>query len=157
MGVMIEFNKILLEFQRIFLDSSILIYHLEDIKPYSMFTREIFTFIANGSLECVLSTISITELLTKPFKEKKESQIAIFETFILSLPKTRIVAPIYSIALQSAMLRAKYGLRTPDAILFSTAKEEGCDAFITNDIPLKKLENEGIAVIVLSEFLNYQV
>ena len=81
MGIATDFYRILPEFKCVFLDSSILIYHLEYIRPYSTFTKEIFTSLANGNLECVLSTISITELLTKPFKEKKESQIAIFETW----------------------------------------------------------------------------
>jgi predicted nucleic acid-binding protein len=150
----IDFRRTLFQFRRVFLDSAILIYHLEDIEPYSILTADVFTALASRSLEGILSTVSITELLTKPFKEGKDEQIAIFETFILSLPQTRLVAPTYPIAKQAAKLRGQYGLRTPDALLFSTAQEEGCDAFLTNDARLKKLEAEGIAVVVLSEFVN---
>ena len=153
MGVVDNFRSALLQFRRVFLDSAVLIYHLEDIQPYSALTTEILTALAGGNLEGVISTVSITELLAKPFKDGKDDQITIFEAFVLSLPKTRIVAPAYSIAKEAARLREQYALRTPDALLFSTAREEGCDAFLTNDARLKKLETEGLAVIVLSDFV----
>lgn len=149
-----DFGRILLQHQCVFLDSAPMIYHLEDIKPYSILTTEVFTALAKGELEGILSTVSITELLTKPFKEGRDDQIAVFEAFVFSLPQTRLAVPTYSIAKQAARLRGQYGLRTPDALLFSTAQAEGCDAFLTNDIRLKKLEVEGVAVIVLSEFVN---
>ncbi|MFC1712984.1 type II toxin-antitoxin system VapC family toxin [Candidatus Poribacteria bacterium] len=152
MGLVADFRRTILQYQCVFLDSALMIYHLEDIKPYSMLTTEVFTALAQGTLEAVLSTISITELLKKPFKEGRDNQIAVFEMFISSLPQTRLIVPTYTIAKQAARLRGQYGLRTPDAILFSTAQTEGCDAFLTNDIRLKKLEAEGVAVVVLSEF-----
>ena len=155
MGVDDDFCTVLLQFRCVFLDSAPLVYHLENIEPYSTLTGEIFTALANGSLEGVLSTVSITELLTKPFKEGKDEQIAVFEAFIPSLPHTRLVVPTYSIAKQAARLRGQYGLRTPDALLFSTAQQSGCDAFLTNDTRLKKLEAQGVAVVVLSEFAGH--
>ena len=154
MGVVAEFRAVLLPLRRAFLDSAILIYHLEDIAPYSSLTTEIFISLANGNLAGVLSTISVTELLTKPFQEGKADQISIFEAFIHSLPQTRLIAPDYAIAKEAAALRGKYGLRTPDAILFSTAKAQACDAFLTNDIRLKKLTAETPPVIVLSDFVS---
>lgn len=154
MELAVDFRRILLQHQCVFLDSAPMIYHLEDIRPYSILTTEVFTALAKGELEGVLSTVSIAELLTKPFKEGRDDQIAVFEAFVFSLPQTRLVVPTYTIAKQAARLRGQYGLRTPDALLFSTAQAEGCDAFLTNDIRLKKLEVEGVTVIVLSEFAN---
>ena len=133
MGLVADFRRTLLQYQSVFLDSAPMIYHLEDIEPYSTLTTEVFAALACGKLEAVLSTISITELLTKPFREGKDNQIAVFEMFISSLPQTRLVVPTYTTAKQAARLRGQYGLRTPDAILFSTAQAEGCDAFLTND------------------------
>lgn len=149
-----EFRKSLLQYRRVCLDSCVLIYHLEDIQPYSIFTTELFTALSKGTIECILSTLSITELLTKPFKEGKSEQIEIFEAFIFSLPQTRIVPLTYPIARQAARLRGQYNLRTPDSILLGTALEEMCDVFLTNDFHLKGIETEGINVIVFSEFKN---
>jgi predicted nucleic acid-binding protein len=153
MGVADNFRSVLFQSKRVFLDSVVLIYHLEDIEPYSILTAEVLAALASGNMEAVVSTVSITELLAKPFKEGRGDQIAVFETFVLSLPQTRLVAPTYSIAKRAARLRGEYGLRTPDALLFSTAQEEGCDAFLTNDAQLKKLGSEDLTVIMLSEFV----
>ena len=57
----------------------------------------------------------------------------------------------YKISVRAAKLRAKYGLKTPDAIFVATAFEEGAQAFITNDIKLKRVE--GIKMIILEEFV----
>lgn len=154
MGIVSDFCRILLAHHSIFLDSVPMIYHLEDVEPYSGLTAEVYTALAKGNLEGVLSTVSVTELLTKPFKEGKGEQIAVLEAFVLSIPHTQLVLPTYVIARQAARLRGKYGLRTPDALLFSTAQETECDAFLTNDSRLKKLEAEGISVVVLSDFID---
>lgn len=53
------------------------------------------------------------------------------------------------LAEQAADLRARYNLRTPDAVQIATAIDTGCDAFLTNDIALKRVTE--ICVIVLSE------
>jgi predicted nucleic acid-binding protein len=153
MGIKDNFCKALLLHNRMFLDSSILIYHLEGAKPYSTLTTELFTILAEGKLECILSTISITELLTKPFKENKKQQIRAFENFINSLPNTLIIPPTYSIAKRAAKLRSQYNWRIPDAVLSSTALEEKCGVFLTNDNHFIKLKNEDISVIILAEFI----
>ncbi len=156
MEIAADFRRTLLQYERVFLDSAPIIYHLEDIKPYSMLTTEVFATLASGELEGILSTVSIAELLTKPFRDGRDDQISVFEAFISSLPQTRLVVPTYAIAKQAAKLRGQYGLRTPDALLFSTAQAEGCDAFLTNDIRLKKLGGEEVTVIILSEFVNHR-
>jgi predicted nucleic acid-binding protein len=46
------------------------------------------------------------------------------------------------IANQSARLRARYNLRTPDAIHLATALAANADVFITNDRDLIRVESE---------------
>lgn len=140
-------------FTRIGLDSPLLIYHLEDIRPYSELTEEAFTAIAGGSLTAVLSTVSVTELLVKPFAQGQVSRVALFERFILSLPNTILVAPSYLIAKEAARLRGRYGIRTPDALLVATALEQRAEALLTNDEGLRRVSAEGIAVLVLEDFV----
>ena len=135
------------------LDSSILIYHLEDMEPYSDLTETLFATIAEGSLAVVLSTISVTELLVKPFAEKQRDRVTTFEHFILSLPNAVLIPPSYPLAKEAARVRGKYGLRTPDALLVATALSEKADAFFTNDGRLRKLKAEGIAIVVLDDYV----
>jgi predicted nucleic acid-binding protein len=135
------------------LDTSILIYHLEGIVPYADLTEVTFSAIAEGLPRAVLSMISITELLVQPFAEREEDRIRVFEQFIQSLPNTDLIPPTYSIAKEAARLRAKYAVRTPDALLISTAISEKAEAFLTNDSRLRSLKAEGLSILILDDFL----
>jgi len=135
------------------LDTSILIYHLEDIEPYADLTEVTFSAIAEGLPRAVLSVISVTELLVQPFARGEENRTTIFEQFILSLPNVDLIAPTYTIAKEAARLRARYAIRTPDALLISTALNEKAEAFLTNDSRLRRLKAEGINILVLDDFL----
>jgi predicted nucleic acid-binding protein len=56
-------------------------------------------------------------------------------------------------AKEAARLRATYGIRTPDALLVATALGEKAEAFLTNDTDLRRLKAEGIAVVVLDDYV----
>ncbi len=148
-----RFASELRRLNKVGLDTSILIYHLEDIEPYADLTEVAFSAIAEGLPRAVLSMISITELLVQPFAKGEEDRTRIFEQFILSLPNTDLIPPTYSIAREAARLRAKYAIRTPDALLISTALSEKVEAFLTNDSRLRSLKAEGVNILVLDDFL----
>lgn len=148
-----KFVRVLRKFTKVGLDSSIAIYHLEDIAPYADLTEVAFAAIAAGAPTAVLSTISVTELLVKPFAEERRDLVAACERFVLALPNAAIVPPSYAVAKEAARLRARYGVRTPDALLVATALRERAGAFLTNDVRLRKLAAEGIAVIVLEDYV----
>jgi len=77
----------------------------------------------------------------------------VFEGFISSLPNTKIQPVDYNIAKFAASLRGDYNLRTPDSIILSTALITCSEAFITNDIFLKKLNIKDIKILILDEHL----
>lgn len=135
------------------IDSAVLIYHLEDTDPYSALTEELFVAVAGGAPRAVVSTVSVTEVLVKPFSEGRHDGVDAFEQFILSLPNTMQVAPDYAIAKDAARLRARYGLHTPDALLVATARHEGADGFVTNDGGLRKIKSEGLVILVLEDYV----
>jgi predicted nucleic acid-binding protein len=140
-------------FRRVGLDTSTLIYHLEDVEPYSELTAAAFTAIAEGAPAGILSTISATELLVQPFAENQKERVLSCERFLLSFPNTALIPPSYPIAKEAARLRAAYGIRTPDALLVATTLAERGQGFLTNDRDLRRLRGEGLAVLVLDEFV----
>lgn len=139
--------------RRVGLDSSILIYHLEGLMPYAKLTEVVISSLAQGDLSAVISTISVTELLVKPFAEGEEERIRICEDFLRGLPHVTMVAPSYEIAREAARLRDLFKLRTPDALLLATALKEGAEAFLTNDEELRRVKGEGITILVLDDYL----
>ncbi len=141
------------KFRRVGLDTSTLIYHLEDVEPYSELTEAAFAAIAGGSPGGILSTISAAELLVQPFAERQPERVLSCERFLLSFPNTALRPPSYPIAKEAARLRAAYGIRTPDALLVATTLVEHGEAFLTNDRGLRRLKGEGLAILVLDEFV----
>ena len=148
-----EFYEKLNNIKSVCIDSSILIYHLEIVKPYDILTRVLIEKIAKGEIFCNISVLTITELLAKPYRLKDYSQISVFENFISSLPNTKIQPVNYNMAKYAASLRGDYNLRTPDSILLSTALITNSDVFITNDILFKKINIENIKILILDEHL----
>ena len=57
-------------------------------------------------------------------------------------PHLEIIPLTAEIAADAARLRARYGIRTPDAIHAATALAGGAESFITNDQGLVRLEPE---------------
>lgn len=133
------------------IDSYIIIYHLEDIRPYSELSQLVISLMGRGKVRSILSTISITEILTKPFADNDIKKINIFRDFIQSLPGLEIVPPDMEIAIQAASLRIRF--RTPDAILIATGLMRGAKGFLTNDMRLKKAESDGFEVILLEDYI----
>ena len=126
---------------------------MERIRPYDNLTRLLLNKIASGYIFCSISTLTVTELLTKLYRSKDFNQITVFEQFINSLPNSRIYPVTYDIAKFAASLRAEYNMRTPDSILISTAYVMKSDYFITNDISLRKVKIEDLNIIILDDYL----
>ena len=139
---------------RVGMDSSVLIYHLEDVPRYADLTEAVFKAVMDGSLRAVVSTVSVTELLVRPFSEDQLDRVSALERFLFSLPNTDLVPPSYPISKEAARLRAKYRIRTPDAILLATALIEKAEGFLTNDARLGVIKGEGIEILVLDDFMD---
>lgn len=148
-----RFAATLLDLNSVGLDSAALIYHLEDVLPYADLTEELFALIGHGKIEAVLSVVTVAELLVGPFTQGQAAQVAGFEHFLQALPNTKVVPVSYEIARESARLRACYRLRTPDALLAATALAARAGGFVTNDAQLRRIEPEGIKVVVLKDFI----
>jgi predicted nucleic acid-binding protein len=138
---------------RVGIDSAVLIYHLEDIEPYSELTEAALGTIAAGRPAAVVSTISLAEVLVKPYRDRQPARIAAIEGFVTSMPNTSVLAPSLTAAKDAARLRAKYGIRLPDALLVATSREQGAQAFLTNDAGLRRLRGEQLTVIVLDDYV----
>ncbi|MCX5907101.1 MAG: PIN domain-containing protein [Deltaproteobacteria bacterium] len=142
------------ELARVGVDSSVLIYHLEDIPRYADLTETVFTALMDGSLRAILSTLSITEILAGPFAKGQPHRIAAFEQFLFSLPSLDLVPPSYTICREAARLRAKYRIRTPDAILLATSLNEKAEAFLTNDARLGVIKEDEFEIVQLNDFID---
>lgn len=124
----------------IYLDTCLLIYVFEDHPEFGSRVRkalarepaERFAISPLVKFECLVAPIKSGNLILQRYYEEG------LRHFVqLPLPE--------DVFLQGAQLRARFGLRTPDALHLATAQHHGCDALWTNDGRLAKAAH-GLAV-----------
>lgn len=124
------------------LDTVILIYFLEKHPTYYPAVEQLFRRIEEGRLSAVMATLVLSELLVPAYRagevERAQKVTRILENF----PHLEIVPLTSEIAADAARLRARYGIRTPDAIHAATALAAGAACLVTNDQGLTRLAPE---------------
>ena len=132
------------------LDTCVWIYHLEGHPDYRGLATEILTAVGAGKCAAVVSELTLMELLVRPLQLEREEVADEYETLLTHFPNVSLVAIRRDILLKAAVVRARYGLRTPDAVIVATGILQGATRIISNDRHWKRLE--GIDVVCLSDF-----
>ena len=148
-----DINNLLGNASRIALDTSIFIYYIEKNKTYFDLLKTIFekSKQSNNSIKIVTSTITLIEVLTKPFFEKQEDLANKYKNILLASEGIYILELNNDIAELAAKLKSKYSfLKTPDAIQIATSIYTNADLFLSND---KKLENISETKVVILDNL----
>lgn len=134
---------------RLFLDTAPVVYLVEKHPVYLRRIEAIFARIDNGQLEAVTSPVTLAECLVFPARSGQTQLQQDFIDVIVHGPSTSFVEINQQIGETAARLRAQYNLRLPDALQVAAALQSGCDAFLTNDILLKRVQE--LRILVLDE------
>ena len=138
--------------KRICIDTAPFIYFIEKDPKYLNIVRPIFAEIDAGNIEALTSTITLLEVLVLPFKTGNESLAEEYREILLHAEGLTTYEIVHEVSELSAKLRAKYAIRTPDAIQIAAGILYGADTFLTNDSGLKKVKD--IRVVILEDFLH---
>ena len=135
--------------RQIFLDTAPVIYFVEKNPVYSEKVQFVFSRLDDGKLIAVVSPITLAECLVLPYKIPNPEIAQVFSDLLIK-SESVLFYPIDEItADKAAELRARYNLTLTDAFQLAVAIQAECEAFLTNDIDLKRVTE--IPVIVLSE------
>lgn len=137
--------------RRIALDSSIFIYQIESNKRYLTLTDQIFSWLDQPGSKAITSTITMTELLTQPYRVLDGQRVDEFYALLTTCPSLHWVAPDLEIADLAARMRALHNLRTPDAIQAATAVHGRATGLVTNDPAFNRVRE--IETILLDRLL----
>lgn len=96
-------------------------------------SKEVLNAVDLGTLEAVIPTLVIAEILTGFYTDNKDDKAEQFLSTIISNKNIEVVQLSIEIAASSAVVRAKTGMRLPDAMVMSTALHEKVDYMVTND------------------------
>jgi predicted nucleic acid-binding protein len=136
---------------RLFVDTAPLIYLIEQHPVYLPIVREVVRRIDEGVVEAYSSVITLTEVLTQPIRLGR-SDLAAKYRHILSEARHFELTPIdVAIAEMAAEVRARYNLRTPDALQVAAASALQCEAMLTNDSSLKRVTE--LKIILLDDLV----
>jgi predicted nucleic acid-binding protein len=145
----VKLDQALLGVTLLGLDTSPAIYYIEAHPRYDALVTRVFDRIGAGDLEGITSVVTLTETLTRPLILKNVALQQAYRDLLLRNRPIRTLAVDQATAARAADLRAHYGLRTPDAWQLAVALAEGCQAFLTNDLHLKRVTN--LRILVLDE------
>lgn len=121
----------------VFLDTAPLIYFIEGHSAYQAILSELFEFNDKGGFSFITSTVTLLEVLVKPFREGQATIAKEYRDILTTASGIELFDLTSAIAENAAQLRAKYNLKTPDSIQLATCIAATADYFLTNDNKLK--------------------
>ena len=135
--------------QRLYVDTAPLIYYFEEYASYISKMDRIFDLIVRTSVVTFSAVHILTEVMVKPLQTGNHELAQEYRDILVNSDAYTLVTVTMPIAESAADLRARYNLRTPDALHVATAISTGCDAFLTNDAQLKRVQE--LPILVLDE------
>jgi predicted nucleic acid-binding protein len=131
----------------------VFVYHFEDHPVYGPLTSVLFDAVNRGELRAHLSVLLAGEVLTGPKRDDNARILRLYRHVLNTFPNVTLHPVTLEVMEWASDLRARYGLRTPDAVHVATAQLNGAKAFVTNDKRLRRVAAEGIDVIILDDFV----
>jgi len=132
---------------RLFLDTAPVIYFVERNPSFIDRVDPIFDQLESG-ITPVVGSVTVAECLVGALQmgltNLEQAYMAIF-----TRDDVLFVENTLTIAREAARVRVLYNLQLPDALQIAAAIDAGCEAFLTNDVQLKRVTE--LKIIVVSE------
>ena len=146
---MMKLDDALMGVDRLGFDTAPVIYFVEAHPRYDALVTAVFQRVAAGTLSGVTSVITLTEVLVHPLRQANSRLGDEYRSLLLTSGDFQTLPIDAVVAEQAAVLRARYDLRTPDALQIATAIAAGCTALLTNDARLQRVTE--LRVLVLDD------
>jgi predicted nucleic acid-binding protein len=114
--------------------------------------RAVFQRVETDGIQLYTTTLTLTEVLTKPLKAGDAALVKTYREFLLETNGLELIPLNTAVSEHAADLRARYNLRTPDAVQVATAIETRCQAFLTNDNTLRRVTE--LSILILDDLEN---
>jgi predicted nucleic acid-binding protein len=131
------------------LDTAPIIYFIEENPTYLERINAFFESMAARDFRAVTSIITLLEVLVHPFRRDDVALAGEYRDILLNSQVLTTVSLNQEIAEEAARLRARYNIRTPDAIQVAATVSQGATFFLTNDSRLPAIP--GLQIIELDK------
>ncbi len=126
----------------IYLDSCVVTYAVEDHGARGDEVRR--QLIESTDVVVAISPLVILECLVGPLREEN---LVLHDHYVRALKQFRLLRLEPEHFVRAAELRARHGIRTPDALHLAAAQLHGCDQLWTNDNRMAAAAS-GLSVVV---------
>ncbi len=137
--------------QRICIDTAPMIYFIEEHAKYREIIRPVFVEIDSGNIEAITSTITLLEVLVHPLRTGNEALAEKYREILLSSESLTTFEIFHEVSEMASRLRAKYSMKTPDAIQIAVGTLYGASKFLTNDPDLRRVSE--IKILLVDDYL----
>ena len=148
---MANLATILRRHERIGLDTSVFIYHIEERAQFAEPAQVAMDELASGAFVGVTSVLTLMEIAVKPLQLGRPDVAEEYEVLLANYPNLAVAAIDRPTARRAAELRARHRLRPADALQVAACLEQRATAFLTNDRDLQRVTE--IEVLVLADFV----
>lgn len=139
-------NLSLKKYKYLGLDTNVFIYYLQAHPKFGPFAKKIFSELASNKVTAVTSILTLAEVLA--FGGTKD-EINKTQDYLFSIPNLSFISVGVGIAQVAAGIRREFRFSLPDSIQLATVLDSKAQAFITNDMRLKRFK--ACQVLLLSE------
>jgi predicted nucleic acid-binding protein len=122
------------------MDTPLFIYYIEGHPDYFETCGKLFDQVDAGVLSAVTSVVTMLEVLVHPLRHGNWELAKQYRDILLNSSGLAILDVNVAISERAAELRARYEIRTTDAIQLATALVVRARAFVTSDQELVRVE-----------------
>lgn len=134
---------------RIYLDTCCIIYLIEAASPFhGVVVARVLRERSAPAARLLTSRLSRLECRTKPLQGGDRALLGRYDEFFAQAGLD-VIGVSDEIVERATELRAKYGLKTPDALHLATALEQASDVFLTGDAALARCGEVNVEVLRL--------
>ena len=131
----------------VFFDTAPFIYFFEESPDYFPALSAFFDRLYETGAQVMTSMITYIELATHPARQGKERIVRKYRDYLSNSENISLFPLDLTIADQAVRLRARYGLKIPDAIQLGTAVACGADFVVTNDKAWLRFEEADVVLV----------
>ena len=128
-------------------DSGPLVYYVEEHPRFGPVVSPLFDEVGRGDLTALTSVLTLLEVLVHPLARGRPDLATSYRDILMDAEGVELLDVTPGVAERGAALRARYGLRSPDAIQIATAIEVGATAFVTSDRRLRRIREIPVLVV----------
>jgi predicted nucleic acid-binding protein len=133
----------------VFLDACALIYRVEEVAPWNRRLADLLLRYRRkrGDLGLAISRLSCLECRVQPLRDGNAELLSRYEA-LFSAPDLRTVEIDASVVEGATQIRARFGLRTPDAIQAASCLSLDAEhVFLTNDRSFARVPGLALALL----------